>query len=199
MPTYCVRYQNNVSIKDEHRASLGDERVGADVMRVEASNVIGAVMEAEKAFEQIGSAPRIIGVEEAPAPKTATEALSDAELTAALTIPVASLSWDEPLDPDEFDINKRPSEDTVTLLNWALQIAQRLRETSLVPGLHLITIANPEESVDYTQVEIFDETLKHYRGKGCEIKRLYRDKNLTGWDAVLDIARTLADTAHELS
>lgn len=77
------------------------------------------------------------------------------------------------------------------------QVVHGLRESGLVPGLNVSVLANdPDEP--YAMVEVFDDALGTYRSIGVEVRRIADDREATGWDAILSVARGLIALSRDL-
>lgn len=197
MPTYHLTYQANASPEDEYRAHRGDKQARPTTMTIKAESIIAAVMTAEEEFPNLGLIPRIVAVEEAPGPLAILD-LDDAELTEALT---KELDLVESLYPEDWQDHSKPlCDDIVALLSAANLVVTRLRDSGLVPELHMSMLGEVESTgIDYTMIEVYDAGRKHYLSTGQDPEDLTDDRRAVGWDGVLALTRGIARIASSLS
>lgn len=197
MPDYVITYQASAMPEDTHRAGRGDLSAKPEQIRVTAHSVIAAVMDAEAQFENLGLIPRVVAVEERPGPLAAKD-LDDDQLTVVLS--TATDEFLNALEPDDYDDTESLYKgDTGLFLSTAAEVADALRDTGLVPGLHLSLLGTPGNVIDYTMIEIRDEARGHYVSKGCEVKHLTDDREAAGWAGVLALARGFIGNAADLT
>src|SRR5699024_5014703 len=111
---------------------------------------------------------RIVSVEEL---HPGLDMPSDEELTEPITDPARTPNYDEPIfDTEDFtDDEKIYAGGEFSYL--AQQVADALRDTGIVPGLHL-SLLHGDGIIEYSMVEMRDEMLDSYRSKGSELKHL---------------------------
>lgn len=195
MPHYDVTLQD-LTPDAAQRASRAETTVRPTVISFEESSVLTALAHAQR---HCAGRQRIVSIEER---FVDTRTLSDEEVTAALT----SEELDSPMEIEMFSDDL---DDSITdpgafyldpdFYHYADDIANTLRESGLVPGLHLSLLANGDGIIDYSMIEIHDEATNTYRSRGCELKHLIGDRRLTGWGGVLSVARTLITAGARLS
>ena len=195
MPTFRVVSQADTTAT--HRLPRG---VGADrAQRALVSTVIAVDLPAVFPLLQYDNTHRnrrIVLVEEV---HPGLPVFSDEELTDAFTNPARNMQAEEPLierdsvDDDEYIYGGG------NFIYLANQVAQALRDSGLVPGLHLsLLYGDMSGSVDYSMVEIYDEAQATYYARDSELKHLTNDREATGWDGILALARGIIDAAQPL-
>lgn len=197
MPQYRVVSEVNTS--SNHRRPRGQSPQGpgtSHVTTVEADTFVMAAAHvwANMPLDDAGNDHRIVSVEEVHPGFS----YSDEEITAALTDPERNPNY-----PGSLIERQELPDDTAIyggsdFMHVVNDVAGALRETGLVPGLHLSLLQNSSGFVDYAMVEIRDETRGIYLSRGTELKYLTDDRGAIGWDGVLAIARELIVIAHDL-
>lgn len=192
MPTFKLTIQRDLTPESPRRRVRGIEHESTSAETFVAPTLIDAVRELTARVGEAGWNPRIVAVEEIST--FASQDITDEQIAKALTEDCDEF---DRLDPDEFD-------DQTTIyvdidFEYLAQRVQRCLSTSgLVPGLELSLLHAEGGGVEYTMVEVYDHALKTYRSKGCELKHLTDNRDATGFDGVIAIARALINTAQDL-
>lgn len=122
---------------------------------------------------------------------------SDAQITTALTLSEGDWTDEPMIDPDAYDPDEPIYGDGDFI--WTVNdIADALRESGLVPGLHLSLLQGGDGFVDYSMVEVHDDARMIYLSCGSEIKHLTDDRSATGWAGIVAIARALIQLSNDL-
>lgn len=179
-----------------HRPSRGRDRSIDDkniVTTIEAIDVVAALQLIRQGGAAAHAGRRIVSIEEVHPGFTYT----DDEITRAIT--TSEGEWtDEPMvDPEQFDEGAVVYGDG-DFIYIVSDIAEALRSSGLVPGLHISLLQNSSGFVDYSMIQIHDDARGIYLSRGCEIKHLTNDRSALGWDGALAIARRLIDLSNDL-
>lgn len=195
MPEY--RIVSEVDSGPDHRSPRG-ERLRLDEARlvtvIDAEDFQDAVYRSSF-IEPRHTWRRIVSVEELHPGFSFT----DEEITAALTSPAdpfGEVNRAPMVDPADFAADEASygSGDFI----WTVHaVAEALRESGLVPGLHL-SLLHSDQGVDYSMVEVHDDARGTYLSRGSELQRLTDDRAATGWTGVLAIARALIGLSNDL-
>jgi len=200
MPKY--RIISEIDPMAEHRISRGAHaavKTGAPAQRL--VTIVGAMDITDAALNLHREMPdyedhedrRVISIEEIHPGFTVT----DEQITNALTSPEGEWTNEPMVDPEEFSEGQSVygSGDFI----WTVDaVAEALRESGLVPGLHVSLLQNNSGFVDYSMIEIHDDTRMIYLSRGAELKHLTEDRSATGWNGVLAIARALIALSNDL-
>lgn len=192
MPKY--RIISEVDPGPDHREPRG-ERLRLDEARLVTDVEAGSL--AEAAGNARDTEPhrerRIVSVEEIHPGFT----FSDEQITAGLTSPAGHWTDRPMIDPAEFTDDKVIFGDGDCV--WTVHaIAEALRDSGLVPGLHLSLLQNNEGWVDYSMIEIRDDARDLYLSVGAEPRDLTDDGDAAGWNGVLAVARELISISNHL-
>jgi hypothetical protein len=175
-----------------HRRIRGDESVQRKVTIVDAEDLFAAVNKATELRDHRKHS--ITSIEEIyPA-----EALyfSDEQITAALRQPAGydPLTDCEKLHPDDYV--GQNLYDSADFADTVESVAKILGNT-LLPGLSVSMVGDFDDN--YTVIDIRDVATGLYCSTTAEVKSLILDRDATGWDGILSIARALIDTAAPLA
>ena len=80
---------------------------------------------------------------------------------------------------------------------WVDRVVNALRDSQIVPDLHLALLSDGD-TVDYAQVQIFDNDSGTYRARGVEIKGLTNNRDAVGMEGLVSIADALIYEADAL-
>lgn len=205
MPKYRIITQNDLDDRHPHRHPRAEAPEAQTETIVEAINPVSAIAE----FEAMSSAPiagrirgeavaaRIVLIEEISVfdPTSITDEMIDEALLSAPGEPYAATMEKELYEDEDKPLLET---DTPAFLSAVQEIADRLRESELVPGLNVSLLAAPEEPIDYAMVEVYEPAAARYLSTGSEIKHLVDDRTATGWDEIRSIARALIGHAAPL-
>lgn len=202
MPEY--RIVSEADPGPDHREPRG-ARLRLDEARevtvTEARGISELLEDIERGFPSAGEARvhqdrRIVSVEEVHPGFSCT----DEEITAALADPTRNPNRDGlPLvDPEEFEDGSEPLYGGDGFIYVVHDVAEGLRESGLVPGLHVSLLQNASGYVDYSMVEVHDDARATYLSRGAELKHLTDDRSAVGWAGVLAIARELVSLSRDL-
>lgn len=192
MPTFQLTVQRDLTPESPARRVRGEEGTSSSAETFVAPTLIDAVREFTKRLDEAGWNPRIVAVEEVST--WASQDITDEQIIQALTVDADEF---DRLDPEEFDDETTIYVDT-DFEYLAQRVQRSLRTSGLVPGLELSLLHAEGGGVEYTMVEVYDQALKTYRSKGCELKHLTDNRDATGFDGIVAIARALLNTAQEL-
>lgn len=184
MPQYRIVVQKNVSPGAKLRAPRSTDLKDVETFDVIATSLVNAVLKVNIQFGRENRSPRIVSAEEIFTLDPSE--ITDDEITHALTTGSPDYLTLEPDDYDGIALYMGDSFDRTVN-----DVAEALRESGLVPGLNLSLLMNGEGWCDYSMVEIHDTASGTYRSVGRELKHLILDRDLTGWDGILSIARAL--------
>ncbi|MFJ2420201.1 hypothetical protein [Streptomyces brevispora] len=165
------------------------------VTAIEAGNLSAAVAKAADVLvgEHLGR--RIVSVEE----MHPGVAFSDEEITRALTRVVPFDDASDPLiDPGEFEDMTSPLVESNMFASIVKLVVHGLRESGLVPGLDISVLLTRPLVDPYAVIEIHDDARDVYLSRGTEVRRLTDDREATGWDGVLAVARELISFSNGL-
>lgn len=185
MPNFRLIAQTTISPEAPVRAARSTTPFGESiVLEVEASTITDAVLGFTVSHATDRQPPRLISVEEFI--PLDTTSVSDERLARAL---------EEAPNPIEFDgwagSISYEDPDFEALVD---DIADALRDSGFIPGLHFIVHRDSDGAPGYTSVEIHDQATGTYRSVGREARDLIADRSLTGRSAILSIARCLLET-----
>lgn len=181
MPEYAATAQ--FASERLPRSAAGDDGV---LVIVTADTIAEALTRAAAQIKPRTTAARIVSIEEILT--VDADSFSDDQLTQALgSAPV-------PLAPDDFDddevIYERSDFDDIIE-----QVVTALRESEWVPGIDVSILRSSEGVADYVLVDVHDALAGSYRSVGRELQDLIEYRSMTGWPAVLSVARHLISTA----
>lgn len=206
MPKYCIVTQNDLKSSDPHRHVRGANPRQQSEIIVHGTNPINALRAAEhsNALPVIGELhglpihARVVSIEEISAfdPFSITDEMIDQ----ALLIDSAAGTDGMAMERELYEDNETPmlKSDALAFLSAVREVADRLRESDLVPQLNISLVAAPEEPIDYIMVEIYEPTTARYYSTGCEVRHVTDDRSATGWDEIRAIARGLIHHAAPL-
>lgn len=181
MPKYRITLQNDSNLEPHRRPRDAD----AEPLFVETRYMMDAMLHA---LEQKRPSQRVVSVEEVLSFDMG--AITDEQIVGALTSP--TLEPGTRLNPDDYEgFVWESSPDHADILN---SVADALRDSGLVSGLTLSILHDDVGLADYVMVEIFDKGSNSYRSIGSEPRHLIENRDLTGWEAVISVARTLMST-----
>jgi hypothetical protein len=175
--TYRVTVQTNYP---DHRLPLGSRDAGLNCITVTADSLADAVTTASA--RAVG---RVVCVEDITDP---LDDYTDAQLAELLT----TAGEDNAIDREDWsemyagkDLWMEDDFET----GIVCPVAEALSVTAC-PGLTCSPVMNPDQTVDFMMVEVWNEATRTYRSTGVSSKNL-RDYGTTGWEAVLSLARNL--------
>lgn len=179
-----------------HRPSRGLDRPFDDkniVTTIEALNMVAALQLIRQGDAAAHAGRRIVSIEEVHPGLRYT----DDEITKAIT--TSEGEWtDEPMvDPEQL-LEATSVYGDGDFIYIVSDIAEALRISGLVPGLHISLLQNGSGFIDYSMVEIHDDARGIYLARGCEIKHLTADRAAFGWDGALAIAHELIALSNDL-
>lgn len=186
MPQYRLIAQTTISPEVSVRAARSTvSRADSIVVDVDAATLAEAVIAFGLRHATDRQPPRLVSAEEYIPLDVA--ALSDERLARALV---------EAPNPIDFDgWAAEVSYEDVDFESLVDDIADALRDSGLVPGLHFIVHRDSNGAPEYTSVEIHDQATGSYRSVGRASRDLIDDRSLVGRPAILSIARTLITIA----
>lgn len=200
MPIFRIISQADTAAAHRKPRGIGaepDER--GRISTVEAADLSEAMSISRRSSDHQNR--RIVAVEEI---HPGIEMPSNEELTDALTNPERNQQADEPLmEKKEFEDPYVRSTESVygggNFVYVANQVATALRDSGVVPGLHLSLLTSDiSGGIEYSMVEVYDQATAVYHSHGCELDQLTDNRSATGWDGVLAIARGLIMAAQPL-
>lgn len=185
MPTYRIVVQTNVSPEAQSRAVRSTDFSGVEHIDIKAPNLTDALLKLNIRNAGTEHAPRVVAAEELL--DIDIDSFTDEVLERALK------NSSSPIDLNEYEgLNLYPRSDFDSIVT---DVASSLRDSGLVPSLHLSVLRDSDGVCDYTMIEIHDTASGTYRSVGRDSRRLIGDRSLTGRDGILSIARTLIETA----
>lgn len=186
MPRYRIVVQPNVSPEAKAREPRSINAGHLETIVVSATSLVDALLQTNTQFDRENRSPRVVSAEEIF--DLNDDTITDDVITDALT---GGDSDQRILDPDDYEGLVLYTEDDFE--QTVNDVAEALRQSGLVPGLHLSLLMNSEGWCDYTMVEIYDTASGTYRSVGREPQHLILDRDLAGWEAILSIARALIE------
>lgn len=195
MPHYIIGLQHGVSTSATHRADrsyievvpTGGVRQPAQRL-VQATSLVNALLKLSIELGREGLKPRIVSAEEVL--KLDVAELNDQMLTDAL---LGTYVFDGEAVEDYDGMSIRDYSELHVLVG---KICLALQESGIAP-MNSSSVANGDGWVDYMMIEVFDQPTGTYRAFGSEPEDLAVDRDATGWDAVLSLARGILTDASE--
>lgn len=187
MPTYSVGYQTDRQPSDVARGFRSNGDGSNKQIDVVADDIADALVQVTDRLRAGDVEPRIISVEEVL--PIDIDSFTDEQLTQVLTSSLRGGKADgDGINPDTLPEGPLYADDDFAAL--ASDIADLLSNSNFLPGLTLTLVGD-----GYTSVDVYDRVTHNYRSVGRDEKQLIGDRSLTGWPAVLSVARELMSIA----